>query len=346
MQPQIRYCRSADGVNIAYTATGSGPPVVLFGFCQVERDWNHPGWQRLLRPLEAGHRVVRFDERGTGLSDRDISDFSLDARVWDLEAVIGAASIDQCSLVGFSQGVTTAIGYALRHPAQVSRMALYGGAVSPTYRRLDAQVRGAMLAAMRAEWGMGAAAYAHALMYGASAEEVERFQTEQVLLTTGDVMARYLELNLDLDLRAELPRLDMPCLVLQRRHDRAIPFENAREIAAGIPGARVVALTGSVHVPFAGDVEELANALVDFLIPEDAQPPAGAPPAPRGSRLSERETEVLRLLAVGRTNQQIADELVISAHTVARHVSSIFAKTGATNRTEAASFAREAPGRQ
>ena len=124
----VRFCRTADGVRIAYAVHGSGPPLVITTcwLSHLQYDWESPVWRHFLLDLGRFATVIRYDERGYGLSDWDVTDFSLEPRIADLEAVVDAAGFDRFALLAMSQGGPVAIAYAARHPERVTRLILYG----------------------------------------------------------------------------------------------------------------------------------------------------------------------------------------------------------------------------
>src|SRR5262245_1914355 len=126
---QIRFCTSHDGVRIAYATSGRGPPLVKAAnwLSHIEVDWESPVWSPMLHALSERHTLVRYDERGCGLSDWNVADLSFDAWVRDLETVVDATSVDQFALLGISQGASIAVAYAVRHPKRVTRLILHGG---------------------------------------------------------------------------------------------------------------------------------------------------------------------------------------------------------------------------
>ena len=137
LEQQIRFCTAADGVRIAYATSGTGPPLVKPAnwLTHLEYDWESPVWRHWLRELSREHTLVRYDERGSGLSDRDVDDLSFDAWVRDLETVVDAMGLERFPLLGISQGCAVAITYAVRHPERVSRLVLYGGYLQGTIQR-------------------------------------------------------------------------------------------------------------------------------------------------------------------------------------------------------------------
>ncbi|MGA8821199.1 MAG: alpha/beta fold hydrolase, partial [Pseudolabrys sp.] len=128
-QQEVRFCTASDGVRIAYAMAGQGPPLVKAAnwLNHLEYDWQSPIWSNLFRKLAGKHRLIRYDERGNGLSDRDVDDISFDAFVHDLECVVEAVGLNRFALLGISQGCAVSIVYAIRHPERVSHLVLLGG---------------------------------------------------------------------------------------------------------------------------------------------------------------------------------------------------------------------------
>jgi pimeloyl-ACP methyl ester carboxylesterase len=205
--------------------------------------------------------VIRYDRLGTGLSDREPVP-GLDAEVATLRAVVQAAGVDEPALLGISRGGPTAIAYAAAWP--VRRLALVGtfadgGAIAPP------PLREALAATVRAHWGAGARVLADVWMPGADGELRERFAAYQRAAASADVAATLLAEVYTCDVRRLLPSVRVPALVVHRRDDRAMPFAGARELAAGLPGAELVAVAGDVHLPWLGDPAPVLAALVPFL---------------------------------------------------------------------------------
>ncbi|MEA2640630.1 MAG: hypothetical protein QOF51_2024 [Chloroflexota bacterium] len=345
MDQEIRFCTTADGARLAYAVCGTGPPLVLLPGWVSHLELNWPRLQPLLEPLTHHFQLIRYDKRGTGLSDRAIDDFSLDARLADFSCLMDHLGLARFAMYASSAGGPVAMRYAALHPEQVEALVLYG-----TFARGDGvagkpQTSGALAALVRAEWGLAATALTELFIPGASGEERESFARVQRLSADAEAAAALLEATAVVDVRTMLPGIAAPTLVTHARGDRAVPFEFGREVAATIPMARLLAIESDWHALAPADERQLWAAVLDFLQHARADAhPAGEVGANAlwpmlTSGLSDREVEVLRLIARGRTNRQIASDLVISLHTVSHHVGNILAKIGATNRTEAAAYA-------
>jgi pimeloyl-ACP methyl ester carboxylesterase/DNA-binding CsgD family transcriptional regulator len=353
MQQQIRFCKSIDGVRLAYATVGSGPPLVKAAnwLSHVEYDWRTPVWRPLFERLARKRRFVRYDERGCGLSDRDVDEFSLDAWVRDLEAVVDAAGLQRFPLLGISQGGPIAIAYAVRHPERVSRLVLYG-----TYSRghlkrnpTPAQIleRQVLLDIVRVGWGRETPAFRQvfsSLFFpDGSAEQLRWFNDLQRESTSPENAVRMMRAFWDLDVSDIAPELRVPTLVLHARDDARIPFEEGRRLAALIPDARFVPLEGRNHLLLETEpaFSQFLTEVDAFLAPDDESASRSAAPA-AFAELTDREAEVLGLIARGFGNSRIAEQLRISDKTVRNHVTNIFWKIGATSRAEAIVRAREA----
>ena len=252
----IHYCRTADGVRLAYAISGHGPPLVKTGnwLNHLEYDWDSPVWHHLFLRLSRDHRLIRYDPRGTGLSDWDVADISLDAWVNDVDTVVNAAGVERFPLFGISQGCAVSIAYAVRYPERVSHLVLYGGFALGANKRSpeERERRKALATLMRLEWGVDNPAirqmFATKFMPDATKEQVDTFNELQRKTTSAECAARYYETTGEIDVVGLLADLQVPTLVMHARADAQVPFEYGRQLAAGITGAKFVALQSNNHI--------------------------------------------------------------------------------------------------
>lgn len=255
-EQDIRFCTSSDGVGIAYASVGEGPPLVKTAnwLNHLEFDWHSPIWRHVFVALSRNHKLVRYDERGNGLSDWEVDDISFDAFVSDLEAVVDAAGLDRFALLGISQGCPVSIAYAVRHPQRVSQLVLYGGYARGWAKRgsKDKERGNAMVELIRQGWGQDNPAFRQmftsTMIPGATREQMQWFNELQRRTTSPENAARLRLAMGDIDVMALLPKVSVPTLVLHAREDAVAPFDGGRKMAAIIPGARFVPLEGANHL--------------------------------------------------------------------------------------------------
>jgi pimeloyl-ACP methyl ester carboxylesterase/DNA-binding CsgD family transcriptional regulator len=334
-EQEIRFCAAGDA-RVAYATVGTGPALLLpaLWIGHLELQWAEADFRAFVGALAEHRTVVRYDRVGTGLSDRpETPDLTLDAEVRTIGAVADAAGLGELSLLGMSFGACSAAAFAAAFPERVRSVVLIGG-----FARGDeiapASLRAAMADTVRAHWGAGSRLIADVWLPGADADTRDRFARLQRAAATPELAAAILEAVYATDLRDVLARVRAPALVLHRRSDRAMPFAQGREVASLLPDARFVALDGDAHPPWLGDSAAVLESVTAFL---DAQHPIR--PIDRGSPLSEREAEVLRLVADGLSDAEIAGRLIVSPHTVHRHVANIRFKLGQPSRAAAAVYA-------
>ncbi len=350
----IRFGRSPDGVRIAYARYGEGPPLIL-NTCwvsQLEYDLQSPVWRHFLDGLAGLTTVYRYDERGFGLSDWDVPDFDFESRVRDLETVADASGVERFTLLGMAQGSPVAIAYAHRHPERVSRLVLlsaYAAVDSPDGADLDE----ALTRLIEVGWGRPEGRFRRVFtdmfMPGATEEQMTWMDELMRRTTSPANAAAFRRSRAGVDVRPLLGELRVPTLVVHGRGDQVNPFDDGREIAAAIPGARFVALETDNHVLLETDPASarFLAELADFLGPErevsrpDSLPPQRRAVAEALGSLTPRERDVLALVAVGRDNSVVAEQLSISVRTVERHLQTIYRKlglTGSSQRTAAAAL--------
>ncbi len=212
-------------------------------------------WRHLLQELTKDHSLIRYDERGNGLSDWDVADISFDAFVRDLEIVIDAAGLDRFALLGISQGCAVSIAYAVRHPERVTHLVLYGGYARGARKRGSPEAieqAEAMLTLMRHGWGSENAAFRQIFtsrfIPDATPEQMQWFNDLQRMTASPENAVRIRQVIDGIDVESFLSEITAPTLVLHCRDDAAVPFAEGRRMASLIPRARFVALEGRNHL--------------------------------------------------------------------------------------------------
>ena len=338
-------------MRIAYATAGEGPPLVRINnwFTHLELDWDNPVWRHWSEALAERRTLVRYDPRGSGLSDRDVTDFSLDALVSDLEAVVDALGLRRVPLIGLCQGGVIAAAYAARHPERVGRLVLYdsylhGAFAGDAPEYLAKQAR-AFAELIELGWGRKVGAFremfANLLMPDAGSQQVKWVSELQRRSAEPATACSLWNVFNTFDIRAEAPKVTAPTLVFHVRGDAMVPFEAGRRLAAAIPNARFVPLEGRNHILRADEPAwpVFKKELNDFL---GADEPADESAAGKFPALTAREKEILDCIARGLTNPQIAVDLRIAEKTVRNHITSLFSKLGTEHRSQAIVIARKA----
>lgn len=252
-----RFCFASDGTGLAYSLAGEGPPLVKTAnwLNHLDHDWDSPLWRHWIREFTQFRLLIRYDERGNGLSDWDTPDISFESFVDDLESVVEATGIGEFDLLGMSQGASVSIAYALRHPGRVRRLVLYGGYAlgwGKRARRGEIERREAMLTLTRSGWGQNNPAFRQMFttlfLPDATAEEIDWFNELQRLSTSPENAVRLQRAFAEIDVRDMLAKVEVPTLVLHPRDDSVVPFALGRELAATIPGAQFVPLESRNHM--------------------------------------------------------------------------------------------------
>lgn len=339
--PPVQFTMTIDGKRLAYTLSGDGTPLVLVPNTFMHVVWSWRQYPEFMEGLAARFRMLHFNYRGHGMSTRGLApDHSMADWLRDLETVIDAVGFDSAVLMGLGHSGHIVVRYTLAHPQRVRALILFAPAIT------------------MGEWS-------HAMMRTVSAENWELYKRNLIPRSaTPDVVAmweqamRETQTNEEFqiaireifswDLSNELQRLDVPTLVLHPRQLLTLAVEHSQRFAASIRGARFVPTGGEAALGNAGEsLLAIDNFIASLGLASPKPPERNEPAAPAhtlsnsgsGGALTQREREVLRLIARGRSNQQIAAELVLSVRTVERHITNLYAKIGAHGKAEATAYA-------
>ena len=257
LQQRVTFCKTSDDVHLAVATAGRGTPLVKTAnwLNHIEFDWHSPVWSPLFSRLAAQCTLVRYDERGTGLSDRDVPEFSFEAFVQDLETVVDGCGLDRFALLGISQGAPVSIAYAVRHPERVSRLILSGGFAKGWHKRgsaADVARAEASVTLIRDGWGQDNPAarqmFTSLIVPDATHEEMRWFNELERISASADTAIRLLRVIGDIDVTDLLRRVAVPTLVVHSRSDARVPFEHGLMLAHAIPDARLVTLESKNHL--------------------------------------------------------------------------------------------------
>lgn len=344
MRQSIRLTKSVDGTTIAWAEAGRGPALVKASnwLTHLEHDAESPLWRHWVRFFAQHFRFIRYDERGCGMSQRDVATLSVDASAEDLAAVVEASQPRApFVLLGISQGGCAAIRYAVAHPEHVSQLVLYGAYAQGRAKQNDRQAEEAQrarIALTRSGWGQNNPVYRQLFtsrfVPQANDEQIRWFNELCRVTATADMAARIMEFRLHVDETEWLPRVTVPTLVLHARGDEAVSPAQSRLLAECIPGATLVELESRNHILLEAEPawERFKHEVLAFT----GRSAEGAEEGDaRLARLSARERDILERVAKGFTNVEIGRQLFISDKTVRNHITRIFEKLGVHSRAQA-----------
>lgn len=351
MQQAIRYLTIGDGARLAWASLGSGPVVVKAAnwLSHLEYDLQSPIWRHWYRFFGEHYRLLRYDERGCGMSGGPARDLTLDHWQGDLEAVVEAAGVQEpFALMGISQGAAACIAYAVKHPQRVSKLLLYGAYARGPYERGNdetARLYRAIIDIARVGWAdqnpVFRQVFTSRFIPEATDAQVQWFNELVRTTTTAEAAASLLEARAHLNVTALLGQLRVPTLVLHARQDSVVPLEEGRLLAAGIPGARFVELESRNHVLLEHEPawRRFCDEVLGFL-------GGGARGEDHVAALTARERDIVAGLLAGQTNAQIAAALFISDKTVRNTLTRIYEKLGVQSRTQAMALLRGSAARE
>ncbi len=330
--PRVRYARTTDGVAIAFWTIGRGTPLVHtppFPLGHLLVEWQNRANRAYYEKLAETHTIIRYDGRGAGLSEREVDDYSQEAKHRDLEAVVEALGLEKFALLGFGHIGSASAAYAALHPERVSHLILWHSYARTTDVTNLSRIEAARSLIER-DWKVYTELEGYRVSRWAGGD-MAHWYAEYVResVTPAGLSAAYQSIS-DVDVSDLLAQIEAPTLVIARRASEVLPVEVARNLTASIPNARMALLDGTGVIPFPDVMEQFVAEICDFLGSASESAPDG---------LTRREIEVLGLLARGLSNTQISNELVLSIRTVARHITNIYSKIGAQNRSEATAYA-------
>lgn len=348
MQQQIRYASAPDGVKLAWSALGKSDALPLVKVAtwltHLQYDLESPLWSHWVDFLSRHFLCVRYDERGCGMSDREVAHISAAHWLSDLETVVDATGIDRpFALLGMSQGAAIAIEYAVKHPGRVSHLILYGGyalGISHVPNPKLQEMHRAFMEVVRLGWGSDNPAFRQLFtsrfVPNGTQEQLNWLNEQCRRTTSAENAGRMLVVRSDLDVRALLAQVRVPTLVLHVNGDQIAPLKQGRQLAASIPGARFVQLESRNHVLLAGEpaLQEFQRAVLEFTGQHMAMAADDAADSVTEA-LTAQEQRLAALLREGLGNKQIADKLGIAEKTVRNHFSTLYRKLGVRSRVEA-----------
>jgi pimeloyl-ACP methyl ester carboxylesterase len=279
----LRFCQTSDGVRLAYATSGNGPQLVKAAnwLTHLDYDWASPVWSHWWRGLSRTHRLVRYDERGSGLSDWNVppGSFTLDAWLHDLETVVDTMGLERFALFGMSQGGPIAVRYAARHPERVSHLIVYGTCARATWARATEEERRELRALgelIRLSWGSDQPGFRQ--VYDARfipdgpLETWRAFDELQRVSTSPENAYQLWRAFGALDASADAVQLSVPTLILHSKDDQVWRFSEAEELHSLVPGSRLVELESKNHILRADEpaFDRLLHEVRDFLAADGA----------------------------------------------------------------------------
>jgi pimeloyl-ACP methyl ester carboxylesterase len=319
-------------VAIAFWTIGRGTPLVHtppFPLGHLLFEWQNRANRGYYERLAETHTVIRYDGRGAGLSDRDVADYSQEAKHRDLDAIVDELGLDRFALLGFGHIGAATAAYAALHPDRISHLILWHSYARSSDVTTLSRIEAARSLIER-DWKVYTELEGYRVSRWAGGDMAHWYADYVRESVTPEGLSAAYQSIANIDVSDLLGRIQAPTLVIARSESEVLPVEVARNLTASIPNARLALLPGTGVIPFPDIMEQFVDAITSFLV-------QGSESAPDG--LTRREVEVLRLLARGRSNTQISIDLVLSVRTVARHITNIYGKIDVQNRSEATAYA-------
>jgi pimeloyl-ACP methyl ester carboxylesterase/DNA-binding CsgD family transcriptional regulator len=350
IKQDIRFCTAPDDVRLAYAISGDGPPLVMSipWLTDLECRSQSLVWRPWLEAFSADHKLLSYDLRGCGLSNRNPAELSLEAWIHDFESVVDAADFKQFSILATCQHGPVAIEYAAKHPERVRKIVLYctyaRGRMKRPDRPFETEKTRVAASLLRTGWAQDDALlqiWAHAFQPGGSLEHWRSWCDFQRAATSAETATRMIETGWNVDVSNAARKIKCPVLVLHSEGDQVVPIEEGRALVSLIPGSRFIEIDSENHMPLADEPAwpRVVSDIRNFLAESAPARPAHALPL---EELTPRELSVLEGIADGMDNAQLAASLGISEKTVRNHITRIFDKTNVKHRYEAIVRARDA----
>lgn len=339
----IQFTKTPDNVKLAYGISGSGPMLVKCAnwLNHLEYDWESPVWKHCFEFLSDNFTLLRYDERGCGMSDWEFEKSGFDQWVDDLEVIVDANELDKFPLLGISRGAPVAIEYALRHPEKVSHLILYGGFLLGRAKRdsQDAKKQELFMSVIEAGWEDQSPAFrqlfASLFIPNGSKEHRDWFaKLCQVTANTKNAL-EIQRITASIDIRSKVSQLNVPTLVMHAKDDAMVPLSAGRYMATEIPGAQFVQLDSENHLLLEDEPawKQFCDEITNFLGTDNNTLDIGD--SEILNTLTKKEKSVLALLGEGLSNSAIAEKAFLSEKTIRNHLTNIYDKLNVSSRSEA-----------
>jgi class 3 adenylate cyclase len=266
MDPRVQYARTSDGVNIALWSLGEGQPLLFMPsmpVSHIESEWQIPEWRAWYETLAEHMRLIRYDGRGMGLSDRRAIDYSLDTLLLDMDAVVDRLKLERFAIFAAYHSGPAAIAYAAKHPDRVSHLLLWCSFASAA--EMQSPVVAATRSLLRQDWDVYTQTAARVLLGWDAGDEAHRFARLIKEANTPDGMMALLDAASGFDVTDQLELVKAPTLVMHRRSVRFVTLDMARGLAGRIPDARLAVFEGESMAPYVGDLDAVTNAMFEFM---------------------------------------------------------------------------------